>query len=309
MAKFNFKAIGTSWQIDIYQDVDEKREAKILFDVKNRIEIFESNYSRFRDNSIVTQISGNYNNFEDNTEESTEKNNGNIAEPKVFTLPDDAEKMLSLYHELYTLTDGYFTPFIGNLLSDAGYDAKYSLETKEELSIPPKWDDVIEYHHPKLLVKKPVLLDFGAAGKGYIIDLVGELLGENNIHDYCIDAGGDILHKNKTPIRIGLENPENTGQVIGVYTLENGSLCGSAGNRRAWGNFNHIMNPKTLNSKTEIIAVWVKAESAMLADALTTCLFFVPSKILLEKYKFEYCIMRKDFSIEKSSDFYAEFFS
>jgi len=57
MAQFNFKAIGTSWQIDIYQDIDEKKETEIFSKIKDRIEIFESNYSRFRDNSIVTQIS------------------------------------------------------------------------------------------------------------------------------------------------------------------------------------------------------------------------------------------------------------
>jgi len=217
--------------------------------------------------------------------------------------------MLNLYRELYDLTDGFFTPLVGNLLSDAGYDAKYSLEKKRELTAPPTWEEALEYHHPKLLIKKPALLDFGAAGKGYIIDIVGGLLEDNNIFEYCIDAGGDILYKNKTPMRIGLENPEDVVQVIGVYTLNNGALCGSAGNRRAWGKFNHIMNPKTLESATEIIAVWVNSERAMLADALTTCLFFVPSKILQEHYKFEYCLLRKDFSIEKSENFSDEFFS
>ncbi len=291
MAQLNFKAIGTSWQIDIYQNIDQKKEAEIFSNIKDRIETFESNYSRFRDNSIVTKI-------------SKEESKG-----KIYELPDDAEKMFTLYHDLYVLTDGFFTPLVGNLLSDAGYDAKYSLEKQKELTTPPTWDEALEYHRNKLLVKKPVLLDFGAAGKGYIIDIVGELLENNNIYEYCIDAGGDILYKNKTPIRIGLENPENTGQVIGVYTLNNGGFCGSAGNRRAWGKFNHIMNPKTLESASEIAAIWVTAESTMIADALTTCLFFIPAKTLARKYDFEYLLMHKDFSIEKSEGFSCEFFS
>jgi len=297
MVQFNFKAIGTSWQIDVYREMDRAmdstKEALLFSAVKERIELFESTYSRFRENSIVTQT-------------SKEEARGNV-----FELPEDAEKMFSLYRELYDLTDGYFTPLIGNLLSDAGYDAKYSLESKKELKAPPAWDETMIYNHPNLLIKKPTLLDFGAAGKGYIIDIIGKLLEENKIMNYCIDAGGDILHKNveASPLRIGLENPENTSQVIGVCTLENGSLCGSAGNRRSWGNFNHIMNPKTLESTKEILAIWVKAESAMLADAMTTCLFFIPASTMLEYYKFEYCLMRKDLSIEKSANFSEEFFS
>jgi len=68
------------------------------------------------------------------------------------------------------------------------------------------------------------------------------------------------------------------------------------------------MNPKTLTSPTDIIAIWVVAESALLADALTTCLFFVPASILSDYYAFEYVLIRDDFSIEKTSNFPGEFF-
>jgi len=166
-----------------------------------------------------------------------------------------------------------------------------------------------------LHIRKPVQLDFGAAGKGYLIDLVAKVLEENNYFNYCIDAGGDILHKNKKTIRVGLEDPENADQVIGVYELGNGSICGSAGNRRRWGNFTHIMNPKTLASPTEIIAVWVMADSALVADALTTCLFFVRPESLMQadtsgnSYRFEYFILYKDRSFDKSVNFKGEVFA
>jgi thiamine biosynthesis lipoprotein len=217
--------------------------------------------------------------------------------------------MLSLYRDLYLRTDGLVTPLVGNLISDAGYDAQYSLKQKKKLEIPPAWDEAMDYQHPTLLIKKPVLLDFGAAGKGYLVDLVGKVLEENNINEYCIDAGGDILFKGGKPIRIGLEDPENTEKVIGVGILENGSICGSAGNRRKWGNFTHIINPKTLTSPTEIIAVWVMAETALLADALATCLFFVKAHTLADAYKFEYIIIYSDRSLEKSPNFQGEVFT
>ena len=212
------------------------------------------------------------------------------------------------YYDLYKKTNGFFTPLVGDILSDAGYDANYSLQQKKDLQVAPKWEEILEYKNPNLIVKKTAMLDFGAGGKGYLIDLVAKVLEENNIFEYCIDAGGDILYKNKIPLRVGLENPENTKEVIGVYDLKNKSIAGSAHNRRAWGNFTHIINPKTLISPTEIIAVWVVAETAMLADALSTCLFFAPVEKFTDKYNFEYLIIYKDHSLQKSDNFSGEIF-
>src|ERR1035437_1904360 len=201
---FNFEAIGTKWHIDIYQELDETEKSKLFSKIKDRIDSFDKTYSRFRADSLVTKMS---------------------KESGIYTLPTDAKAMLSLYRDLYLRTDGLVNPLVGNLISDAGYDAQYSLKQKKKLEIPPAWDDVLEYKHPTLLIKKPVLLDFGAAGKGYLVDLVGKVLEENGVKEYCIDAGGDILHRGTTPIRIGLEDPEDTTKVIGVGILVNGSIA------------------------------------------------------------------------------------
>ncbi len=287
MPQYNFEAIGTKWQIDIYQNLSPEAEQGLLARVRERIETFDKGYSRFRADSLVTKMS---------------------RESGTFTMPEDAQAMLALYRDLYDRTGGLFTPLVGNLLSDAGYDATYSLRQKKELEKVPLWDDVIEYKHPNLEIKKPVMLDFGAAGKGYLIDLVAEVLATAGIGAYCIDAGGDILYQGDKPLRIGLEDPQNFEQAVGIYELAGGSLCGSAGNRRAWGNFNHIMNPKTLASTENILAVWAVAQTALLADALATCLFFVPASTLGDAYDFEYLLVRSDRSIEKSAGFKAELF-
>jgi thiamine biosynthesis lipoprotein len=287
MTQFNFEAIGTVWQIDIYQDLSVSQEKTLLSAIENRIELFDKTYSRFRSDSLVTVMS---------------------KETGRFDLPDDAEKLFTVYYDLYKRTGGLFTPLVGNLISDAGYDASYSLTQKKELEAPPRWEDALEYHAPSLLIKQPVILDFGAGGKGYLVDLVSEVIELYNIVKYCIDAGGDILYKNTTPIRIGLENPENTEQVIGVCTIEKGSICGSAGNRRAWGTFTHIINPKTLTSPVDVSAVWVTAETAFIADALATCLFFVEPETLADVYTFEYVRVRSDNRVERSAGFSGEVF-
>lgn len=288
MTTYNFGGIGTLWQIDISQELSPSQESGLFTRIKERVEVFEKTYSRFRSDSLVAKIAN---------------------ESGIFELPPDAHKLFSFYYDLYKKTDGFFTPFMGGVLSDAGYDAQYSLKQKKALEIPPLWEDVFEYKHPTLVVKKPAALDFGAAGKGYLIDLVAQVIEEHSITSYCIDAGGDILYRGETPIRIGLEHPQDTEKVLGVYMLEGGSICGSAGNRRTWGDFTHIINPKTLVSPKDIIAVWVIAETAFLADALATCLFFVNPAILEKTYDFEYAIVFKDLSIQTSSNFKGELFT
>jgi thiamine biosynthesis lipoprotein len=288
MSQFTFEAIGTTWQIDVSQDINPDKEEEILSLIQKRIEDFDKVYSRFREDSLVTKMS---------------------QHTGTFLLPMDAEPMIALYYDLYKRTDGLFTPLVGNILSDAGYDKEYSLRQKNKLQIAPEWEEVIEYTAPNIKIKKPAILDFGAGGKGYLVDLVAQVLEEQKVLEYCIDAGGDILHKGKTAIRVGLENPKNTDEVVGVYPLQNKSICGSALNRRVWGEFNHVINPKTLSAVKDIVAVWVVADTAMLADALATCLFFVKANTLADVYKFEYVLIHSDKSIEKSSNFSGEIFT
>ncbi len=290
MSKFEFEAIGTHWQIDIYETLSPEKEADVLTQVKERIDVFDKNYSRFRADSLVTEMS----------EKAGE-----------YVLPEDAEDMMDIYKKLFVLTGGLLTPLIGQVMVDSGYDAKYSLQQSRELEKPLSWDDALLYSHPNLTVKKPVLLDFGAAGKGYLIDLVGEVLEQNGVKDFCIDAGGDILHKRteETPLRVGLENPEDFSQVIGTCNLSNKSLCASAGSRRKWQNFHHIINPEILSSPRDILGTWVVADSTLVADALATSLFFVSPQILSPQYDFEYVILYSDHSVLKSNNFPGEIFN
>jgi thiamine biosynthesis lipoprotein len=109
-------------------------------------------------------------------------------------------------------------------------------------------------------------------------------------------------------LRIGLENPQNTSEVIGVVELCNQSICGSATNRRTWGKYHHIMNPTTLHSVHDIQATWVIADTALLADALSTCLFLVKPEVLLAHYNFEYVVIENDMSIRRSAHLPGELF-
>lgn len=285
---FRFEAIGTHWRIDLVEELTPSASAVLETAITERIRVYDLAYSRFRDDSLVADMA---------------KKEGK------YVLPPDAAALLFLYERIYNITGGKVTPLIGSVMEEAGYDKSYSLAPKE-IHAPAKWDDVLFFDGKDLILKKPALLDVGAAGKGYLIDLVAVVLEKAGYHSYTIDAGGDIIHRNREggKARIGLEHPLDTSKIIGVVQLGNESICGSAGNRRAWGNFTHIIDPDTLSSPTEILATWVIADTTLLADMLATCLFFVTPEVLTPHFAFSCIILRSDLSLVHSEGVQAEFF-
>lgn len=286
--RLSFPAIGTQWEIDIFDSLSPEKFTDIKAKVFQRIEEFDKNYSRFRKDSWVTTVS---------------KKKGS------FQIPHDFLPLAELYFSLNSASNGLFTPLIGQTLVDAGYDDVYSLTQKRKLVNPPPFKGTVNLLSDEIVTTAPVLLDFGAAGKGYLIDIIGSLLEDNNAKSYCIDAGGDILLKSNTPMRIGLEHPMDTSMAIGVAEITNESICGSSGNRRQWKGFHHTINPTTLTSPTEVIATWVIASSGLLSDGLATCLFLDSDISQYSNFKFEYVIMYKDNSIRKSDNFPGEFYT
>ncbi len=286
---FNFEAIGTSWQIVIFEAIAPAQLTAMHSAVFERIEEFDKNYSRFRSDSLVAKMS---------------KKAGD------YILPPDARPLLDFYKQLYDTTNGLVTPLIGDSLVAAGYDSNYSLQPKT-IKKSLSWDEALVYDYPKLKIKMPTVLDFGAAGKGYLVDIIANLLQTHNILNYCINAGGDIAYYTNSDkeLSVALENPSDSTEAIGVAKLHNNSLCGSAGNKRAWLGYNHIINPKSLRSPRLIKAVWVVAENTMLSDGLSTALFFTDPLELSKHFKFEYAIISGKNNLRASKNFPAEFFT
>lgn len=278
----SFEAIGTRWSISVTDDLTDDAWRQLNHAIRDRIEHFDRTYSRFRNDSLVTRIANH---------------------AGTYDLPNDTAPLLDFYHRLYTATDGLMTPLIGNALSDAGYDAQYSLHQTGPLHQPFAWPDVLSHTGSTLMAKQPVLLDFGGAGKGYLVDIISELISATQIGTYTIDAGGDILHRtlDGTPVTIGLENPIDHTEAIGTVELHNASLCASSGSRRRWGGYHHILNPRTLQSPTDVIATWVVASDTITADGLATALFFVEPHSLHE-FAFDYAILRHDMSMKHSKN-------
>ncbi len=274
-----FEAIGTQWLIETAQPLGALQQQ-----IMQRIDEFDHTYSRFRDDSLVAQIAANAGRYE---------------------FPGDARQLIDFYQKLYEATDGAVSPLVGNILETVGYDKTYSLSGGSPQPALA-WGDAMTWRGGELTTTAPVLLDFGAAGKGYLVDLVAELLEQHGHGDYVIDASGDVRVRG-TRETIGLENPTDTTMVIGTAGVENASLCASATNRRTWGEWHHVIDPRTAQPVRDVLATWVIAPTTMVADGLATALFFVPAT-KLSQWEFTYVRLLADGTVERSPDFVGELY-
>jgi thiamine biosynthesis lipoprotein len=283
---WRFGAIGTHWSIDTPDPLGQEVTAQVL----ERIERFDVAYSRFRPDSLVSQLA---------------------VTPGSVTLPPDAPALFGLYRALYEATRGSLSPLIGDVLNHLGYDPTYRLTSLPGPADPvPPFDDVLRLDGDTLTTYRPVTIDLGAAGKGFLVDLIAGLLVECGVRDYTIDASGDLRHAGSGPEKIALENPRDPTRALGVVTLENRSLAASATNRRVWGDgLHHIVDALTGLPTRLVEATFVVADSAAVADGVATALFFTPPDALGEVFTFDWVMMMSDGELRASPQFPGEVFS
>ncbi len=279
----SFDAIGTAWQLDTANPIDSLLQASIA----HRVEEFDKTWSRFRDDSLVSKIA---------------------VTPGTCEFPVDAAPLFEVYRRLYATTDGAVSPLVGRALENLGYDRTYSLRPTGRAATVPAWDDAVAWDGHALITVRPVSIDVGAAGKGYLVDIVGGLLSAAGHDDFTIDASGDILRRGPAPIRVALEHPLDTTKAIGIATVD-AAICSSATNRRTWGDgLHHVIDATTGLPTHDVIATWAIAPTALEADGLATALFFADPARLAVAFEFTYVRMFRNGAVEFSPNFNGEMF-
>ncbi|NUS36869.1 MAG: FAD:protein FMN transferase [Pseudarthrobacter sp.] len=282
---FSFTGIGTNWVISTPRPLPPPLQARLL----DRVERFDAAWSRFRPDSLVAALA---------------------RQPGSYGFPEEAAPLGGLYTTLYRLTGGAMTPLIGGSLERLGYDAAYSLAPAGPPLPAPAWESVLAWEGATITASAPVVLDIGAAGKGLLVDLLAAELADAGVDSFVVDGSGDLLARGTEGISVGLEHPYNPAQAIGVAGLAGGALCASAANRRAWGDgLHHVLDGTTGQPVRTAVATWTLADTAMVADALATALFFVPGAVLQEAFDFSWLTVFSDGSATYSPGFEGTLFS
>lgn len=279
-----FEGIGVPWEIETAAPLDAATQDAIL----KRIEAYDLAWSRFRTDSLVARIA---------------------REPGQWQLPAEAGPLLELYRELYAATGGRMSPLVGASLDRLGYDAGLSLRASGAPLPAVAWEDAISWDGSMLSAPRPVSIDIGAAGKGQLCDLVGEVLREHGVTEFVVDASGDILRRGAGTIRVALEHPADPRLAVGVVELGDGAICASATNRRAWGDgVHHIVDALTGLPVDDVVATWALAPDAMTADGVATALFMTSGERIPRTLGAQWARISASGRIEVSDGFPGEVF-
>ena len=277
---WRFDALGTPWRVDTAEALPDA----IRTAVSTRIARFDRDWSRYRDDSLVARIA---------------------RTPGRHRLPDDAGPLLELYGELYAATRGRVSPLVGGALGAADFGPRLAGVG----DAVPRWEDALSWDGTHLDTATPVALDVGAAGKGYLVDIVSGLLADAGFTRAVVDGSGDLRIRD-VPMRIALEHPADPRKAIGVAELRDGALSASAGNRRRHSDGrHHVLDALTGLPTADVVATWAVADDELTADGASTALFFDVDPDWLARRRVEWVRMLADGTVHRSRGFPGEVFA
>ena len=273
----SFESIGTYWNIEL----DCTNDGKLKDEIFKLVNDFDAVYSRFRPDSLVYKLKNRLGKYH---------------------VGRDFVELLKTYRSFFYISGGYFTPFSSMVLDNLGYDERYTFNVRDAQSIQlPDFDESIDFvGSDSIVLKKKVSLDFGAIGKGWLIDKLYKYLRTKPLKRFVINGGGDIMFysTDEEKLKVFLEHPLEVGEFIGFYWLKSGySICGSSVIRRFWRGNHHIIDPfLKCSTSGQKIASFVVSRSASLSDALSTlCLLPVSENIKIPS-EFDSMVIYSDMS-------------
>ncbi|WP_422114204.1 FAD:protein FMN transferase [Gardnerella sp. DNF00622A] len=335
------RALGTGIIISSSKPLPQRVQKRI----RASVEEYEHTLSRFRADSLVSRMAC----ADDGGE---------------FEFPEWAGPLFTLYSEFYAATHGTFDACVGADLLALGYDNSVQFVPESAASagknensssdswanyrraLPVTWADISrDCGSATLRTNQPVQLDFGAAGKGYFVDLVTriikeELSGDSPADfDFLVNAGGDMracFSNEDYQIKVALENPFDTTQAVAVASIASGALCASSSARRRWkvkdasylgkdaSGFEsnliatHLINALDGIPACDLCASWAYVSSktcdfpTAYADALATALFVSQESDLqkiVQTTSAEFAVMLPNKTLRKTRAFPAHFFA
>lgn len=202
-------------------------------------------------------------------------------------------------------TGGAFDPTVGHRMAKRGFNREYRSGEVVPSSLPiasgGSFHDVLLNSAKRTItLRRPLILDLGAAAKGLAIDLAARSL--EDMGNFLIDAGGDLYvgghNATGRPWSIGIKHPRDPGALIEKLSVSDLAVCTSGDYERrtpaGQPPGHHILDPRAGTSANAVASVTVVAPSALVADVLATAVFVlgpVDGLALLERHGIEGLIL------------------
>jgi len=125
-------------------------------------------------------------------------------------------------------------------------------------------------------------IDLGAIAKGYAVDRAVERLRGAGVASAIVECGGDLYALGSSPSgdpwQIGIQDPNDERNVVGVIRVANAAIATSGTYRQFFRyrgkRYHHLMDPETAAPReTAVQSLTIRADSCMHADVAATALY------------------------------------
>ncbi len=203
-------------------------------------------------------------------------------------VPASLGQLLKLSHEYHEASNGLFNPALGKLIAAYGFqgsDADMTAVAEIIRDIPNMRH--LEFDGRTAVSRNQHLqIDLGGIAKGYAVGLISEYLDSNQVENYIVNAGGDMViagNRFGRPWSIGIQNPFAPGVVASLQIEGKLSLFTSGNYERRYREggtlTHHIIDPRNgkpslgQSSATVLVGDPVRADvaaTALMIDGFNT---------------------------------------
>lgn len=270
---FGGDTMGTRYSVKVAGGFDEARAAALREAVHAALDGVDRRMSVHRADSELSAL-----------------NRAPAAAP--FALSAELYAVLSAAQAVARASDGAFDVTVAPLVDIWGFGPT---QRRAARSVPPlarvqAQRPAVGHHALRLdaatrtatKLRDGLRADLGGIAKGYGVDLAARALEAEGVHDYMIEAGGEVRvrgrHADGRPWRIGIERPDAwPPRAHHVVPLAGGAMA-TSGDYRIYfeqdgKRYSHEIDPASgFPIDHRLCSVTVVADDCMMADALATAL-------------------------------------
>ncbi len=227
----------------------------------SEVQRIEQKYSRYRDDSVLSQINAS-------------------ASKDWVDCDEETNSLLDYAQVLYENSDGLFDITSGVLrrvwdFKQAIIPSQQDLDTVLPLIA---WNKVERKGSAIRFPKQGMEIDFGGYGKEYAVDRAALVLEAEGVSHGYVNLGGDLRvigpKPDGQPWQMGIQNPRDSKNIYAYIPIERGALATSGDYERYFERdgkrYCHVLNPKSGRPASHWQSVSVLAPNAVTAGSVTT---------------------------------------
>lgn len=231
-----------------------------LRSVENQVERLENIFSRYRSDSDISRL--------------------NRAGRSCLNVSEHLIKILQRSKHWADITGGAFDVTVGPLIDmwkRAEREGRLPVVLDNQMTKSNVGMGLLRIEGDRVcLSRDDMSLDLGGIAKGAILDAAVDTLVERGVHRGVVDAGGDVAAFGDGEFGIGIRDPLNKDELmgilkvpaVGVVTSGNYERFVTIGGKR----YSHIIDPRIGMPVESLISVTVFGPNATDADALATAI-------------------------------------